>query len=54
MGPGRRGERRNGEGEAGQQKDPVQPAAGPRGSTLPHVQPQEHGESPETAGSRGF
>lgn len=45
---GRRGERRHGESQAGQQEDPVQPAAGARGPTLPHVQPQEHGEHPQT------
>lgn len=38
------GETWHGEGEARQQADPVQPAAGPCGSTLSHVKPQEHGE----------
>jgi len=39
---------RHGEGEAGQQTDPFQPAAGSCGSALPHVKPQEHGEHPQT------
>ncbi len=47
-GAGGGGERRHGEGEAGQQEDPVQPAAGSCGSALPHVKSQEHGEHPQT------
>lgn len=38
------GERRHGKSEAGQQEDPVQPAASSCGSTLPDVKSQEHGE----------
>ncbi|KAM7120695.1 adenylate cyclase type 1 isoform 3-T4 [Molossus nigricans] len=34
---------RHGEGEAGQQEDPLQPAAGTCGPALPHVQPPAHG-----------
>lgn len=45
--PGRGGERRHGEGQVGQQENLVQPASSSRGSTLPHVQPQEHGECPD-------
>lgn len=43
--PGGGGERWHGEGEAGQQEDSVQPAAGSCGSALPHVESQEHGEN---------
>ena len=35
---------RHGEGQAGQQEDSLQSSARTRGSTLPHVEPQEHGE----------
>lgn len=42
--PGRGGARGHGEGETGQQEDPVQPAASPCCPALPHVQPPEHGE----------
>lgn len=49
--PGGGGERRHGEGEAGQQEDPVQPAAGSCGSTFPHVKSQEYGEHPQTCSS---
>lgn len=42
--PGGRGEGRDGESQAGQQEDSLQPSARTRGPTLPHVEPQEHGE----------
>ena len=50
--PGGGGEGGHGEGEAGQQEDPVQPAAGSCGSALPHVEPQEHGEHHRHATTR--
>lgn len=50
--PGRGGAGRHGAGQAGQQEDPVQPAAGPRGPALSHVQPPEHGEG-AAAAARG-
>lgn len=45
MCPGWGGAGRYGEGEAGQQEDSLQSAAGSRGSALLNVQPQEHGET---------